>query len=91
MNDTVFPDVTTKRDVWLESSIDVIGSVKDRFVVSLRVRRSHHLKSCQHCGMVGMQCGSLDLAIIACSGTGVVSNPDYTFDHSIMRQSVIIN
>ena len=43
MNETVLPDVTTSLFVCWESSIDVIGAEKFMLVVSLRVRRSHHL------------------------------------------------
>lgn len=44
INATVFPDVTTRRFVCGDNSIDVMGPGNVRFVVSVRVRRSHHLK-----------------------------------------------
>lgn len=43
MKATVLPEVTTRRFVCCESSIEVIGPGKLRLVVNLRVRRSHHL------------------------------------------------
>lgn len=43
MNETVLPEVTTILLVRGENSIDAIGLGKLRFVVSFRVRRSHHL------------------------------------------------
>jgi hypothetical protein len=44
MKATVLPDVTTNRFVNTESSIEVTGDPKLRLVITLRVRRSHHLK-----------------------------------------------
>lgn len=43
MKETVFPDVTTSLFVKSDNSMDVIGPGKVILVVSLRVRRSHHL------------------------------------------------
>ena len=43
MKATMFPDVTTSRCVCKESSIEVIGLSNDIFLVTLHVRRSHHL------------------------------------------------
>jgi hypothetical protein len=43
INATVFPDVTTRRFVCGDSSIDVIALGNVRLVVSFRVRKSHHL------------------------------------------------
>src|SRR6266566_954636 len=43
MKATTFPDVTTSRCVCEESSIEVIGWSNDIFLVTVRVRRSHHL------------------------------------------------
>lgn len=43
MKATVFPEVTTKRLVCGDSSIEVTGAENRSVVVNLRVRRSHHL------------------------------------------------
>lgn len=43
MNATVLPEVTTKRCVGIDISMDVMGLGKARLVVSFLVRRSHHL------------------------------------------------
>lgn len=91
MKETVFPDVTTKRDVCAENSIDVIGFGNERLVVSLRVRKSHHLASGEY---NVRQMGSwhlLDLAILCSRYTSVVSYPDNTFYHPIMRESSIFH
>lgn len=43
MNATVLPEVTTSRLVCGDNSMDVIGPLKLMLVVSVRVRKSHHL------------------------------------------------
>lgn len=48
INATVSPDVTTSRLVCTESSMDVMGFGKASEVVSLRVRKSHHLKTYEY-------------------------------------------
>ena len=48
MNATVSPDVTTSRFVCTESSMEVMGFGNASEVVSFRVRKSHHLESCEH-------------------------------------------
>ena len=43
MKDTVVPEVTTRRWVCGDHSMDVMGFAKLRVVVKFLVRRSHHL------------------------------------------------
>ena len=62
MNETVFPDVTTSLLVCGESSIDVIGPGKVRLVVSVRVRRSHHLSAGEVFSAVGRAHKASDMA-----------------------------
>lgn len=90
MNETVLPEVTTILLVRGENSIDAIGLGKLRFVVSFRVRRSHHLSpslSIENAYMIeGLYGILLDLPVLPCRHTCVLPNPDNTLDGAIMRQ-----
>ena len=81
MNETVLPDVTTSLFVRAESSIEVIGLGKLRLVVSVRVRRSHHLSavlSVENARIRGARCGGSYLICPSSPADTPVCSPTHT-------------
>lgn len=97
MKATVFPEVTTRRCVCDDHSIEVIELGKVSVVERVLVRKSHHLirRSNAKNGIsvtidILFNLDALDFAIFACRHPNVVTNPDHAFYGPVMREGTRI-
>ena len=92
MNETVLPEVTTIRFVCGESSIEVIGPGNVMLVVSVRVRRSHHLhgEGARSTFQVRRErrkgSRSLDYPVLSRGYARMVAHPNDALDGALMRE-----
>jgi len=89
MNATVFPDVTTSRCVFEESSIELIGFSNGSFFVTAPVRRSHHLIARIRFSATqkshSKKQHSLDDPVLTPTHTGILVKPYNTLDRAVVR------
>jgi hypothetical protein len=92
INATDFPDVTTRRCVCGDNSMDVIGPGNVRHFVRVRVRRSHHLSKSDDVEKVNTiyVVYLLDQSVLTSGHSGMVPDPYHALHRAFVRQPTIL-